>query len=125
MEKSYRLLIVDDQPRARQSLKALLEISFPQIEMSEASDGKEALRYVEAHLPDIIIMDARMPELDGIEATRFIKLKYPHMKVIVLSMYEEYQTAALAAGADTFITKAESPDTLLAAITALMITFSF
>jgi DNA-binding NarL/FixJ family response regulator len=119
METLFRLLIVDDQSRARQSLSALLMIDFPEIELSEASDGKEALRQVEAIHPDIVVMDVLMPGGDGIEATRSIKAHYPLTKVILYSMYAEYQSAALAAGADAFIMKGEPSETLVAAIAGL------
>jgi DNA-binding NarL/FixJ family response regulator len=114
MVKPFRLLIVDDQPRARQSLKALLAISFPLIEVCEATNGIEALQCVEASMPDVVIMDVRMPELDGISTTRLIKAVYPQVKVILLSMYDNYQVAALAAGADDFVTK-EKPNELIMA----------
>ena len=119
MEQSFRLLIVDDQSRARQSLSALLMIDFPQIELSEASDGKDALRQVEAIHPDIVVMDVLMPGGDGIEGTRSIKARYPIIKVILYSMYGEYESAALAAGADAFIMKGAPSETLVAAIAGL------
>jgi two-component system response regulator DegU len=105
MERSFRLLIVDDQLRARQSLRALLAIDFPQIELSEASNGIETLHQVEALRPDVVVMDVRMPEGNGIEATRSIKARYPLTRVILYSMYPEYQSEAQAAGADAFIVK--------------------
>jgi DNA-binding NarL/FixJ family response regulator len=58
-------------------------------------------------------MDARMPGTDGVDATRVIKARWPHVKVIVLSMYAEYIDAALAAGADAFVNKGVAPDKLL------------
>ena len=118
MVKALRILIVDDQRRARQSLKALLATKFQPIGVYEAVNGVEAIRCVEEHKPSIVLMDARMPELDGIEATRIIKTKSPQVQVIVLSMYAEYQADALAAGADAFISKGEPPEQLLAALTA-------
>jgi two-component system response regulator YesN len=119
MEQSFRLLIVDDQPRTRQGLSALLVIDFPQIELSEASNGKEALHQVETLRPDVLVMDVLMPGGDGIEATRSIKARYPLTKVILYSMYAEYQSEALAAGADAFVVKGEPSKTLVAAIAGL------
>ena len=116
MSKTLRVLIVDDQPRARQSLQALLATKFQPLEMHEAANGAEAMKSVEEWLPDIVLMDARMPELDGIEATRRIKRQRPRLTVIVLSMYAEYKSDALAAGADGFITKGEPPERLLAVL---------
>jgi DNA-binding NarL/FixJ family response regulator len=117
MPKTLRILIVDDQPRARHSLKALLATRFELIEACEAASGMEAIRYVEECKPDIVLMDARMADMDGIEATRIIKMKSAQTAVIVLSMYIEYQEAALAAGADAFISKGDAPEQLLEALT--------
>ncbi len=119
MVKALRILIVDDQRRARQSLKALLATRFQLIDTCEAVNGIEAIRCIEEFKPDIVLMDARMPEMDGIEATRIIKTKSPQVQVIVLSMYAEYQAAALTAGADAFISKGEPAEQLLAAFAAI------
>ena len=116
MVKTMRILIVDDQQRARQSLKALLATRFQLVDTCEAVNGIEAVRCVEECKPDIVLMDAQMPEMDGIEATRIIKEKSPQTPVIVLSMYSEYQASALAAGADAFISKGEPPEHLLEAL---------
>jgi CheY-like chemotaxis protein len=113
MIKALRILIVDDQKHARRSLKALLATRFQLVDTCEATNGMEAIGCVEECKPDIVLMDARMPDMDGIEATRIIKLKSAHTPVIVLSMYTEYQAAALAAGADAFISKGEPPERLL------------
>ncbi len=124
MQKPFRLLIVDDQPRTRPSLKALLTSGFKLEDVQEASNGKEALNSIVSTQPDIVIMDVRMPELDGIEATRFIKTTYPHIKVILLSMYSEYQEASYAVGADAFITKGEKPELLMRIISNIVKPFS-
>lgn len=116
MDKTLRILIVDDQQRARQSLKALLATRFQLVNTCEAVNGIEAVRCVEECKPDIVLMDAQMPEMDGIEATRIIKAQSPHTPVIVLSMYSEYQAAALAVSADAFISKGEPPELLLEAM---------
>jgi DNA-binding NarL/FixJ family response regulator len=115
-----RVLIVDDQPRARQSLKALLATWFKAGEIQEASSGHEALRLAEESWPDVVLMDARMPGMDGLEATRIIKTKRPEIKVVVLSMYPDYREPALAAGADAFIDKGELPELLLAILSAVV-----
>ena len=117
MLKTLRILIVDDQQRARRSLMALLATRFQLADTCEAANGMEAVRCVEECKPDIVLMDARMPDMDGIEATRIIKTKSEHTPVIVLSMYLEYQEAALAAGADAFISKGDPPERLLEALT--------
>jgi CheY-like chemotaxis protein len=105
---SYRILIVDDQPRTRQSLRALLASGLPLEEVREAADGLEALRCLETYHPDLVLMDVLMPEMDGIEATRLIKASYPQVKVILLSIYARYEQAALLIRADAFVAK-ENP----------------
>ena len=122
MLKKLRILIADDQGHARRSLRALLATRFNLIDMCEAVNGIEAIRCVEECKPDLVLMDARMPEMDGIEATRIIKTKSPNVPVIVLSMYGEYRTSALAAGANAFLLKGEPTEQLLAVLLAVCAT---
>lgn len=118
MSDLIRILIVDDQPRARQSLKALLA-TWPLIgEVREAVNGAEAIEAIERCQPDLVLMDMRMPVMDGVEATRRIKARWPQIKIMALSMYGDIEAEALLAGADAFICKGESPDKLLATIAA-------
>lgn len=118
MLKTLRILIVDDQRRARRSLQALLATRFQLVDMCEAGNGMEAIRCVEECKPDIVLMDIRMPEMDGIEATRIIKTKLVQVPVIVLTLYSEYKAAALAAGANAFLIKGEPVEQLLAVLLA-------
>ena len=115
-----RILIADDQKRTRQSLRALLSASLPETEMWEAADGEEALRLVEETRPQLVVMDILMPGLDGLAATRQLKSRWPEIKVLVLSMYRDRQEEALAAGADLFVAKGESPEYLLSALSSLL-----
>lgn len=114
MARPMQVLIVDDQPRARQGLKALLATANRSAEISEAANGAEALRRIEELNPDVVLMDIVMPEMDGLQSTRLIRALAPRITIIVLSMYGEYRTAALGAGADAFIGKGEPLDELLA-----------
>ena len=116
MSKRIRVLVVDDQPRARQSLRVLLT-TCPQVkEVREATLAREAMRMMEESQPDVVLMDVQMPEMDGLEATRLIKARWPQVKVIVLTMHAEYAAAAQAAGADAFICKGEPAEKLLATL---------
>jgi DNA-binding NarL/FixJ family response regulator len=119
MVEPIRVLIVDDQPRARKSLKALLATWSRGAEIHEAGDGREAVRLVKELGPDVVLMDVRMPEIDGLQATVQIKALRPEVKVIVLSMYPEYRSEALAVGADAFVGKGEAPERLLDLLSAL------
>ena len=119
MLKTLRILIVDDQSHARRSLKALLATRFHLADTCDAVNGIEAIRCVEECKPDIVLMDVRMPEMDGIEATRIIRTKSAQIPVIILSMYGEYRAAALAAGANAFVLKGEPAERLLAVLLAV------
>ena len=120
MGERIHVLIADDQPRARQSMKALLA-TWPGVEeVREAANGREAVRRVEESQPDVVLMDVRMPVMDGLEATRIIKARWPQVKVIVQSMYADYMPEALAAGADAYMSKGEPPEKLLATLSAVV-----
>ena len=90
------------------------------LEIREASNGREAAQQVEELRPDLVLMDVRMPEIDGLEATRQIKARWPRVKVIILSMYIEHRDEVLAAGADAFVSKGEAPERLLDRVAAVL-----
>jgi YesN/AraC family two-component response regulator len=109
---NLRILIVDDQLRARQGLKALLA-TWPQAqEVRETALGCDAMRLIQDSPPDVVFMDVRLPQVDGLQVTRLIKACWPQIKVIVLTLYAEYAADALAAGADAFLCKGEPPETV-------------
>jgi DNA-binding NarL/FixJ family response regulator len=116
-----RIIIADDQKHTRNGLKAVLSASLPGPEIWEATTGLEAQRLAEQIRPHLILMDIRMPELDGLSATRRIKADHPEIKIVVLSLHTDGLQDALAAGADAFVSKGESPRRLLEAITALAV----
>jgi len=113
-----RLLIADDRVRTRRALCAVLALQ-PGIELiGEVADGEEALAEVERLRPDIVILDIRMPRVDGIAATRQIKTRWPTIRVIAHSLAEELSDEALAAGADAFVPKGAPARELLSALCA-------
>jgi len=116
MEERIRLLIADDRPRSRHGMRALLT-TWPRFDIvGEATDGQEAIRLVEQCQPDVVLIDVRMPLLDGLAATRLIKSRWPAVRVVVLSLYPFYRAEALAAGADAFLVKGCLVNELLGAI---------
>ena len=115
-----RVLIVDNQPRARQGMIALLGAWHQLEEVREAANGAEAIQLVQENQPDIILMDARMPLMGGLEATRQIKARWPLVKIILLSLYSDYEAPALAAGADAFVSKSDAPEKLRKALAQVM-----
>lgn len=100
-----KIMIVDDSLRARRALKALMSQQEGITVIAEASNGQEAIQIISKQRPDIVIMDLRMPVMDGLEATRAIKAGWPQVKIIILTMYPDHQAEALAAGADAFLVK--------------------
>jgi DNA-binding NarL/FixJ family response regulator len=115
-----RVAVVDDQALVRLGLRALLETEEDTELVGEAADGRAGLALVRAHRPDVVLMDVRMPELDGLEALRLISADpaLAAVRVIVLTTFEldEYVFAALAAGASGFVLKDGEPAELLRAI---------
>jgi two-component system secretion response regulator SsrB len=131
-----RLLIADDQPRVRQSLKALLTAlrwSTPSrteflIEIvGEADDGQQAVDQVQAHHPDVVVLDFPNHEranratdagskLNGLATIRTIKRRWPTVRIVVLTMYATDRSAALLAGADAFLLKGCATNELLDAV---------
>jgi DNA-binding NarL/FixJ family response regulator len=107
MISNLKVLIADNQPRARQSMKALLGAWYQTEEIREAADGGEAVRLAEEYQPDLVLMDARMPKMNGIEAIKLIRARSPRIKIIVLSMYPDIKAEALEAGADAFVSKSD------------------
>ena len=110
METTIRVLISDNSENARAALRALLS-TWGEIEIvGEAADGQEAIDLVATEQPDVVLLDVHMPVLDGLEATRQIKSRWPDVGVIVVTMYAAYRARALAAGADRFVSKAALPE---------------
>jgi DNA-binding NarL/FixJ family response regulator len=126
LRQSKKVLIFDDEPRTRQALKTLLltrevtcdESSSMLNVIGEARDGYEAVQLVKVFLPQVVVIDACMLEMDGLAATRFIKKNWPQIRVVVLTMYADQRQAALDAGADTFLMKGCLAETLIDAILA-------
>ena len=98
-----RVVIADDQPMMRAGFKAVLEATGSIEVVAEASTGEEAVAAAEAHAPDVVLMDIRMPGMDGIEATR----RLPRQRVLILTTFglDEYIIEALRAGASGFLLK--------------------
>lgn len=116
-----RVLLADDQRVVREGLAMLLGL-LPGVEVvGTAADGEEAVRLAAARAPDVILMDLRMPRLDGVEATRRIAAARPQARVIALTTYADEPTvlAALRAGARGYLTKDAGADEIRAAIEAV------
>src|ERR687896_96689 len=117
-DSRVRILIVDDDDLMRAGLRGVLS-SDDGIELvGEANDGREAAYRVRLLKPDVVLMDVRMPDLDGISATRELTAAFPEVKVVILTTFEQddYIFGALSAGASGFLLKRTRPEELVAAI---------
>ena len=113
------VLIVDDSDAVRDGLRSILRAN-PDIEvLGEAADGLAAIVMLEELQPDIILMDAQMPQMDGIEATRRIKAHWPDIKILFLTVHMEFLEAAVAAGADAYLLKDSGREELIKAVMEL------
>lgn len=113
-----KVLIADDQELIRQSLQIVLD-SKPGIEVTDiAANGQEVIGCIRKRKPDVILMDVRMPKMDGVQCTRIIKENYPDIKIIILTTFDddEYVYNALKYGASGYLLKGGSVDELEQAI---------
>lgn len=109
--KEIKLLLVDDQDLIRESLHIVLDMD-PDIEVvGMAENGRAALERIESVRPNVVLMDVRMPEMDGVRATRELKTRWPDIRVIILTTFQEidYVVEALGAGAEGYLLKAIHP----------------
>ena len=116
-----RILLADDHGIVRRGMRSLLDTE-PGVEVvGEASNGREALKLLEALRPDMAILDVAMPMLNGIEVTAQAMKAFPELKVIILSMYadESYVVRALTAGARAYLLKEATEEDLLPAVRAV------
>ncbi|MEO8285651.1 MAG: response regulator transcription factor [Chloroflexota bacterium] len=121
MEK-IRLLLVEDHSLVRAGFRALLQ-QLPDMEVvAETDNGRDAIRLVEQHKPDLVLMDISMHELNGLEAVSRIMKTYPGTRVMMLSMHEdeEYVTQAVRAGAAGYVVKSSSTNDLELAIRTVL-----
>ncbi len=118
-DSPIRVLIVDDQALARTGLRMVLEVEPDLVVVGEATDGEEAVAMAASTAPDVILMDVRMPHMDGLEATRrIVREDEPGPQVLVLTTFDldEYVYEALLAGASGFVLKDIPPEQLVEAI---------
>jgi DNA-binding NarL/FixJ family response regulator len=113
-----RVLLADDQPIVRAGLRTIIDLADDVDIVGEAADGVQALAMTHALAPDVVMMDIRMPALDGIDATRQLTRSASTARVLILTTYgfDEYVYQALRAGAAGFLLKTDPPDRLVDAI---------
>ena len=113
-----RVLICDDQALARHGLQMILSTAPDLQIIGQAQDGQEAVDLVAQHHPDLVLMDLKMPRMNGVQATRLIRQRFPAVQVLVLTTYDadEWVFDAVRAGANGYLLKDTPPPQLLAAI---------
>ncbi len=117
-----RVIVADDHPLFRYALRAVLECSESFDVVAEATDGHQALELSRTLEPDLVLMDVRMPKMDGLEATHAIKRELPQTVVLMITAHQEtsHLAEAIKAGAAGYILKGESPERITAAIRAAL-----
>ena len=117
-----KILIADDQELIRESLKIVLDLNQDMEVVGIAENGRTVLEMIKKNLPDVILMDIRMPELDGVLCTKAVKEKFPDVKIIILTTFDddEYVYYALKYGASGYLLKGCSVQELTAAILTVM-----
>ena len=115
-----RVLIADDHMVVREGLRAILDAAPDLLPVGEACDGAEAVRLVAETMPDVVLMDLRMPNVDGIEAIRQIKARYPAVQIVILTTYDDDQhiVRGLRAGARGYLLKDAERNVLFETIRA-------
>jgi DNA-binding NarL/FixJ family response regulator len=113
-----KLLLVDDQPLIRRGLKALFKTEPSVAVIAEAENGHGAIEACELALPDVVLMDIRMPQMDGVAATGQLKTRFPTVKVLILTTFDDrdYVTQALQLGAAGYLLKDTPLEELVSAI---------
>ncbi len=117
-----RVLLADDHPVVRRGLAALLGTLDELVVVGEAEDGAAAVREAQLTTPDVVLMDVRMPGMDGVEATRRIRAAVPEVAVLMLTMYDDDATVftAMRAGAQGYLLKGAEQDEIVDAVRAVV-----
>lgn len=115
---SIKVILIDDEPLVRAGLAAIIDAGEGIEVVGEAGDGADAIELVNRTRPDVVIMDVRMPRLDGLEATRLLVARKDPPRVLILTTFDsdDYVFEALRAGADGFVLKRSQPDELIRAV---------
>ena len=117
-QPQLRVLLVDDTPQVLHDLRQLLELTGEMQIVAEAGNGLEAVRLTASLAPDVVVMDLEMPVMNGYEAARQIKSRFPATRLVILSVHAgaKERESARAAGADSFVVKGASYEVLVNAI---------
>jgi len=122
MAKTKNIVLAEDHRLLREGLKALLQAEKDLLVIGEAENGLEAIRCVEKHAPDLILLDLSMPKMSGISVIKEIKSRFPEVRILALTIHEsdQYVLEAFQSGADGYCLKDASKDELLIAIKSVL-----
>jgi DNA-binding NarL/FixJ family response regulator len=117
-EPMIRILLADDHSVVRAGIRQILEQNHDLKVIAEAADGREACQLLEQYTPDVAVLDIQMPQMSGIEVTRWIRSQHLSVGVLVLTTYDDepYVQAVLQAGANGYILKTAEPDEIVQAV---------
>ena len=120
-QKRIRVVLADDHAVVRKGIREFLEEDAAIRVVAEARDGEEAITLVEREQPDVAVFDIQMPRVNGLDATRRVKAKFPNTRVLILTAYDDdpYVFVALQAGASGYLLKTSSSDELVRAVHAV------
>lgn len=118
-----RILLVEDQSIVRKGLRMILETEVSFEVVGEAANGREAITWLERYAMDVVVLDIRMPEMNGIELTGIIRKRWPHVKILILTTFndDDYAMQTLKDGAHGFLLKTAEPAKLIAAVQSVMV----
>lgn len=116
------ILIVEDHDDVRRAMRDWLQVEFPQCRVIAAASGEEAIAFARVESPRLIVMDIRLPGMNGIETTRQIKVALPFAQIVMLTTHtgDIYRADAKAAGANAYVTKQKMHSELVPMLTALL-----
>lgn len=117
-----KILLVDDHSVVRQGYASLLRALLPEVQVSEAASGEQALQAVQESIPHLVVMDFALPGISGLETTRRLRQRLPQLRVLFFSMHDELPLVrqALEAGASGYLTKNASPEVLVEAVRRIL-----
>lgn len=113
-----RILLVDDHAVVRKGLKAILEEEFSDINVHEAKTGRDGIRHVREHHPEAVVLDISLPDMNGLEVLKRIRMEWPELPVLILSIYgeDQYGVRMMRSGASGYLAKSSAPEHLVNAL---------
>ena len=113
-----KIVLADDHAVVRAGIRQFLEQAADMTVVAEAEDGAQAKELIVTHQPDVVVLDIQMPEITGVELTRWLQTTYPDIKILILTAFDDepYIVAVLQAGADGYVLKTSSPERLTEAV---------